>query len=55
MVNECADLDFSSLISETLRALYLGDNDFEVLSPDINNLKNLQIVSEIQNLWYIHM
>lgn len=30
---------------ETLRALYLGDNDFEYLSPEIRNLKNLQIVS----------
>lgn len=31
--------------SETLRALYLGDNDFEYLPPEIGNLKNLQIVS----------
>lgn len=30
---------------ETLRALYLGDNDFEYLPADIKNLKNLQIVS----------
>lgn len=30
---------------ETLRALYLGDNDFEFLPPEIRNLKNLQIVS----------
>lgn len=30
---------------ETLRALYLGDNDFEILTPEIGNLKNLQIVS----------
>lgn len=30
---------------ETLRALYLGDNDFEVLPAEIGNLKNLQIVS----------
>ncbi|KAJ8952998.1 hypothetical protein NQ318_015358 [Aromia moschata] len=29
---------------ETLRALYLGDNDFEYLPPDIKNLKNLQIL-----------
>jgi len=28
-----------------LRALYMGDNDFEVLSPEIKNFKNLQIVS----------
>lgn len=33
-------------ISDTLRALYLGDNDFEVLPPEIGKLKNLQIVSE---------
>lgn len=32
---------------ETLRALYLGDNDFEYLPPEIGNLKNLQIVSSI--------
>lgn len=30
---------------ETLRALYLGDNDFEIIPPEINQLKNLQIVS----------
>ncbi|MPC42368.1 Ras suppressor protein 1 [Portunus trituberculatus] len=30
---------------ESLRALYMGDNDFEVLSPLIKNLKNLQILS----------
>ncbi|XP_014254773.1 ras suppressor protein 1 [Cimex lectularius] len=29
---------------ETLRALYLGDNDFEYLHSDIRNLKNLQIL-----------
>ncbi|KAF6206914.1 hypothetical protein GE061_018150 [Apolygus lucorum] len=28
---------------ETLRALYLGDNDFEFLHPEIKQLKNLQI------------
>lgn len=32
-------------ILETLRALYLGDNDFEYLPAEIKNLKNLQIVS----------
>jgi len=31
-------------IMETLRALYLGDNDFETLPSDIRNLKNLQIL-----------
>lgn len=30
-----------------MRALYLGDNDFETLPSDIRNLKNLQIVSVI--------
>ncbi|XP_054161442.1 ras suppressor protein 1-like [Oppia nitens] len=29
---------------ETLRALYLADNEFEYLSPDIGSLKNLQIL-----------
>lgn len=29
---------------ETLRALYLADNDFEYLPPEIGQLKNLQIV-----------
>lgn len=28
-----------------MRALYLGDNDFEALPSDIGHLKNLQIVS----------
>lgn len=40
--------------SETLRALYLGDNDFEYLPPDIKNLKNLQIVSTLfVQVWII--
>ncbi|KAJ1355878.1 hypothetical protein KIN20_013444, partial [Parelaphostrongylus tenuis] len=29
---------------ETLRALYLGDNDFEMLPGDVMNLRNLQIL-----------
>jgi Leucine-rich repeat (LRR) protein len=33
---------------ETLRALYLADNDFEFLPPEVGLLKNLQIV--IRNL-----
>lgn len=33
------------VITETLRALYLADNDFEYLPPKIRQLKNLQIVS----------
>ncbi|XP_008479784.2 ras suppressor protein 1, partial [Diaphorina citri] len=35
---------------ETLRALYLGDNDFEVLPAEIGNLKNLQIVTKTANI-----
>ncbi|CAL1546454.1 unnamed protein product [Lymnaea stagnalis] len=29
---------------DTLRALYMGDNDFELLPPEIGRLKNLQIL-----------
>ncbi|KAF2368331.1 Leucine-rich repeat [Trinorchestia longiramus] len=29
---------------ESLRALYMADNDFEILSPEIKNFKNLQIL-----------
>jgi len=29
---------------ETLRALFLGDNDFETLAADVGNLRNLQIL-----------
>ena len=32
------------LFSDTLRALYMGDNDFEILPPEIGRLKNLQVV-----------
>lgn len=32
---------------ETLRALYLGDNDFEFLPSEVGQLKNLQIVRNI--------
>jgi len=32
-------------VAETLRALYLADNDFETLPADIGKLVNLQIVS----------
>lgn len=31
-------------ISETLRALYLGDNYFENVSPELSKLRNLQIL-----------
>lgn len=37
---------FFCFVAETLRALYLGDNDFEYLPSEIKNLKNLQIVSK---------
>lgn len=33
------------LLTETLRALYLPDNDFEYLPPEIGQLKNLRVVS----------
>lgn len=36
-----------SLLSATLRALYLSDNDFETLPPDIGKLAKLQIVSNL--------
>lgn len=37
---------FSNLLTlAPLRALYLGDNEFERLSPEIKNLVNLQVVS----------
>ena len=31
--------------AEQLRALYLGDNDFETLPPEIGELRNLQVVN----------
>lgn len=36
------------LVAETLRALYLADNDFEYLPAEIGQLKNLQVVSHSQ-------
>ncbi|KAH7946471.1 hypothetical protein HPB49_025536 [Dermacentor silvarum] len=36
-------------IRDTLRALYLGDNEFEKLPPAIGQLKNLQILSVREN------
>lgn len=51
---EVLDLSYNNLnenelpgnffMMETLRALYLGDNDFEYIPANIGNLKNLQIV-----------
>ena len=32
-------------LTETLRALYLADNDLEHLPPELGQLQNLQIVS----------
>ena len=37
-------------VTATLRALYLSDNDFEVLPPDISKLSKLQIVSKANAL-----
>ena len=34
-----------SFFADTLRAMYMGDNDFEIIPPEIGQLKNLQIVS----------
>ena len=33
-------------VADTVRALYMGDNDFEHIPPEIGRLTNLQIVSE---------
>lgn len=41
-------LPFFFLCVETLRALYLGDNDFEYLPQEVKNLQNLQIVSPVK-------
>lgn len=35
-------------LTESLRALYLGDNFIAQISPEIGRLKNLQIVSRIR-------
>lgn len=37
---------------ETLRALYLGDNDFETIPSEIGQLKNLQIVSKLKMFFF---
>jgi len=39
-------------VAETLRALYLADNDFETLPADIGKLVNLQIVSAVDKHAY---
>ena len=59
-VLEVLDLSYNNLneqslpgnffMMETLRALYLGDNDFEYIPSEVGNLKNLQIVSDIATL-----
>lgn len=33
-------------LSASLRALYLADNEFETIPPEVSKLKNLQIVSK---------
>ena len=35
---------FKRLFLATLRALYLGDNDFESFPEDVHNLTNLQVL-----------
>ena len=37
-------------ILASIRALYLGDNDFEKLPADFGKLKHLQVVSTIYNM-----
>ncbi|KAH6931461.1 hypothetical protein HPB50_024466 [Hyalomma asiaticum] len=58
-VLEVLDLTYNNLneqslsnnffIMDTLRALYLGDNEFEKIPPAIGQLKNLQILSVREN------
>jgi Leucine-rich repeat (LRR) protein len=58
-VLEVLDLSYNNLnqdilpgnffMMETLRALYLGDNDFEFLPAEIKNLKKLQILGLREN------
>lgn len=67
-VIEVLDLSYNNLnentlpgnffMMETLRALYLGDNDFEYLPKEVGQLKNLQIVSfppEKYNISFIQL
>ena len=52
---EILDLSYNNLndnslpsnffIMSTIRALYLSDNEFEHLSPEIRNMKNLRILA----------
>lgn len=61
-VLEVLDLSYNNLnekelpgnffMMETLRALYLGDNDFECIPANVGNLKNLQIVSLIAGVLF---
>ncbi|KAG8443217.1 hypothetical protein GDO86_011863 [Hymenochirus boettgeri] len=39
----------------TLRALYLSDNDFEILPPDIGKLTKLQIIGDLTQLKELHI
>ena len=45
-------LSFAGLFADTLRVLYMGDNDFEYIPPEIGRLKNLQIVSIHTHIMY---
>lgn len=61
-VLEVLDLSYNNLnetvlpgnffMMETLRALYLGDNDFEYIPKELANLKNLQILGYI---FFVHI
>ena len=43
-ISESRSYLFQEKFLETLRALYLGDNDFEMLPGDVENLVNLQVL-----------
>ena len=40
----CLKIAIIFAFADSLRALYLGDNEFEYLPKEVKNLKNLQIV-----------
>lgn len=39
------------IFAASLRALYLADNEFEIIPPEVSKLHNLQIVSQISFLF----
>lgn len=41
----CQNYFYGAPSLDSIRALYLGDNDFEKLPADFGKLKNLQVVS----------